>query len=191
MHARTLRIIHSAIVILTYGSEKCASLMCYSEVLLTAILLFILMLQVWAFPSQTRLLRYPPGLDTQQCKVVSRMIPQTRALHPSTSTALPLCGGPIPRSAPPSIAYLGRPTHTCPHSSDKHHRLRATALSFSGPADLHGSAFAGQRLTCTVRQGQGGQGRSSSLVVRADADFYGVLGVSKDADKKAIKSAYR
>lgn len=30
-----------------------------------------------------------------------------------------------------------------------------------------------------------------SVIVRADGDYYSVLGVSRDADKKAIKSAYR
>lgn len=33
--------------------------------------------------------------------------------------------------------------------------------------------------------------RGNSVVVRADADYYSVLGVAKDADKKAIKTAYR
>lgn len=29
------------------------------------------------------------------------------------------------------------------------------------------------------------------MVVRADRDFYQILGVARDADKKTIKSAYR
>lgn len=33
--------------------------------------------------------------------------------------------------------------------------------------------------------------RGSHLVVRADVDYYSVLGVDKNADKKAIKQAYR
>ena len=47
------------------------------------------------------------------------------------------------------------------------------------------------------RQATSSSGRSSkrrrgySVVVRAAADYYEVLGVARDADKKAIKSAYR
>lgn len=33
--------------------------------------------------------------------------------------------------------------------------------------------------------------RRASHVVRADVDYYSVLGVDKNADKKAIKQAYR
>lgn len=33
--------------------------------------------------------------------------------------------------------------------------------------------------------------RRASHVVRADVDYYSVLGVDKSADKKAIKQAYR
>lgn len=49
------------------------------------------------------------------------------------------------------------------------------------------SAFLG-RHTCSRRHSSR---RGASLVVRADVDYYSVLGVDKSADKKAIKAAYR
>ena len=54
-------------------------------------------------------------------------------------------------------------------------------------AGAHVSSVFG-RHTCSSRRGSR---RGASLVVRADVDYYSVLGVEKNADKKAIKAAYR
>ncbi|CAM6127212.1 unnamed protein product [Calypogeia fissa] len=59
---------------------------------------------------------------------------------------------------------------------------------------LSGSSFMGGSLTylITSRSFKKHQGRrNSQLVVRADADYYSVLGVSKGSEKAEIKSAYR
>lgn len=47
------------------------------------------------------------------------------------------------------------------------------------------SGFLGRRSKCSSRQ------RAHQLTVHAEVDYYNVLGVDKDADKKTIKQAYR
>jgi hypothetical protein len=68
-------------------------------------------------------------------------------------------------------------------------------------ASTSGSHSSRSRLACGAAQGflggaarHGGRRlhqRGACLVVRADTDFYSVLGVDRNADKKAIKQAYR
>jgi molecular chaperone DnaJ len=56
------------------------------------------------------------------------------------------------------------------------------------------SFFAGSSLkpaAAQQRRRQLGQERCSGVVVRAERDFYKILGVSRDSDKKTIKTAYR
>lgn len=73
----------------------------------------------------------------------------------------------------------------------------ASALSLTGTAALFGgsSSSAAVRPRRQQRQQPWQQrravGRGSALVCRAERDFYQILGVGRDADKKAIKSAYR
>ena len=59
-----------------------------------------------------------------------------------------------------------------------HRQSSAMCGASPGAFHLHGSRRA---------QAQ----RRASHVVRADVDYYSVLGVDKGADKKAIKQAYR
>jgi len=73
------------------------------------------------------------------------------------------------------------------------------ALSGSGPhpaTPWGGAATArGAALHPLPSQRGGAAGRApprgARLTVRAAADYYQVLGVQRDADKKAIKAAYR
>ena len=93
----------------------------------------------------------------------------------------PLSGLPLPKVSRP-IAHKQRtklPAHQ--------------ACAVSGEAAVHTSrgppvaAQAGAGGCCAARRRQ----RGAWQVVRAEADFYDVLGVPRNADKKAIKSAYR
>lgn len=64
------------------------------------------------------------------------------------------------------------------------HRLGTASAGFLGRRQL----LAATRLSAPrSRQSQ----RQKSFIVQAAKDYYQVLGVSKDADKKALKSAYR
>eukprot|EP00884_Botryococcus_braunii_P017788 jgi/Botrbrau1/4693/Bobra.0218s0015.1 len=107
-------------------------------------------------------------------------VPSTALQHHTLAHGRQSCiPGPVASSAPGPLAR--RPS--C---------LRAAAFHSSGTAagDLHASSFAGQQLRCgALRRPKGGRG--NYLVVRADSDYYEILGVPRDADKKAIKSAYR
>lgn len=54
------------------------------------------------------------------------------------------------------------------------------------------AAFAEQPVFASSSSRAGApKGRTISVIVRAEADYYATLGVSKGSDKKAIKSAYR
>ncbi|KAJ6809611.1 putative chaperone protein DnaJ isoform X1 [Iris pallida] len=62
--------------------------------------------------------------------------------------------------------------------------LAASSTSFFSP--LPSSSFLNHRQSKNI-----GRPRGSQFVVRAGADFYSILGVSKNASKSEIKSAYR
>jgi len=66
----------------------------------------------------------------------------------------------------------------------------------AGLRQAAGSWFRGRPAKAIYQHGlrsaqQRGRARSAVLAVRADADYYSVLGVDRNADKKALKSAYR
>ncbi|KAL6767292.1 hypothetical protein ACKKBG_A39390 [Auxenochlorella protothecoides x Auxenochlorella symbiontica] len=64
------------------------------------------------------------------------------------------------------------------------HPFQPTKAAGLGSARRHVRGLLGYKRGASQRRG-------SSLVVHAERDFYGILGVSRDADKKTIKSAYR
>eukprot|EP00245_Coleochaete_scutata_P004279 TRINITY_DN1663_c0_g1_i1.p1 TRINITY_DN1663_c0_g1~~TRINITY_DN1663_c0_g1_i1.p1 ORF type:complete len:464 (-),score=101.89 TRINITY_DN1663_c0_g1_i1:365-1756(-) len=70
-------------------------------------------------------------------------------------------------------------------------RSSSSGLSASSSGMFGGRSF--QQACCRSVAGIGGgrRRRNSSVLVRADVDYYSVLGVEKNSDKSAIKSAYR
>jgi len=54
-----------------------------------------------------------------------------------------------------------------------------------------GRSFIPRGPQLSSRRQQGRSSRGASLVVRAESDYYKILGVDRGADKKTIKSAYR
>ena len=70
-------------------------------------------------------------------------------------------------------------------------RRRPAAQQLSAAAASPFFGGAGRLAARRHQLQQRGRGGGGSVVVRADRDFYQILGVSRDADKKTIKSAYR
>lgn len=111
------------------------------------------------------------------------------AIIPSGGTCVPQLGtGPqlVPRSSSRQVAAccLADRTQVSHFGSGRHKCLASSHASFFAQGSP--LAFVKRGLSQNLHRRRG-----SRLVVRADADYYSVLGVSKNASKSEIKSAYR
>lgn len=92
-----------------------------------------------------------------------------------------------------------RHTHPPPHATSlpsrrplpNRHSPRPQAATAALSTASSGSTGAQWRRAALAGRPQQQQRRGAGLVVRAERDFYQILGVSRDSDKKTIKSAYR
>ena len=98
------------------------------------------------------------------------------------------CGAQPAASARPSQRPLGGAVRAVSAAA-----ASSSGGSSSSNASRSASSFGGQGLPSSRRQkhNQSSSSRLFSHVVRASQDYYEVLGVKRDADKKAIKQAYR
>ncbi|KAL4433639.1 hypothetical protein ABPG75_000080 [Micractinium tetrahymenae] len=88
--------------------------------------------------------------------------------------------------APGAAAVAFRPVACRKAAAGPSSRLLAPTAALPARGSGFGSSTAQQQRRQHKRRQLG-----QRLVVRADRDFYQILGVSRDADKKTIKSAYR
>ncbi|KAJ7545743.1 hypothetical protein O6H91_08G008000 [Diphasiastrum complanatum] len=103
------------------------------------------------------------------------------ALMPRQVATFFACSAQHPSSAPVSARAFGFSSFVL----DIHSRKIGAGLSFSSNCFVGFCPF----HTCTSQKHR--HSRSSCFIVRANADYYSILGVSKNASKSEIKSVYR
>jgi len=128
-------------------------------------------------PSRRRLSRRRREHEVE----LTRPPPKTKTTHPPTnSTRRPLS----------IVASAGAASPAASAASTSGSKQQAAAA----PAAAAASAAPRRRPLAAARPGGahgGARPRGAALRARAGADYYDALGVPRDADKKAIKSAYR
>ena len=103
--------------------------------------------------------------------------------------------------APGLVGTLPESTHTSQTCSGLGHLPHSHRINRQQPAQPYRlqhriacsrtNSLWGSSLPCNKKHHSRQQQRGHSLVVHADQDYYSVLGVEKNADKQAIKTAYR
>ncbi|KAJ4848154.1 Chaperone protein dnaJ A6, chloroplastic [Turnera subulata] len=81
-------------------------------------------------------------------------------------------------------SYTPSRSITCQYGLNNKMSFLASPTCFFSRNSLHLLSYTGQSQTSSRRRG-------ARFIVRADSDYYSVLGVSKNASKSEIKSAYR
>ena len=85
-----------------------------------------------------------------------------------------------------SFSHLPLSHRTINQQVAQPYRLRHRSACSSRTTALWGSS-----LVCNKQHHSRHQQRGQALVVHAEQDYYNVLGIDKNADKQAIKTAYR
>lgn len=103
--------------------------------------------------------------------------------------------------APGPVGTMPEGTHALPVCSNLGHLPHSHRINRQQPAQpcrlrhrvacRSTNSLWGSSLPCNRQRPHKQQQRGHSLVVHADADYYSVLGIDKNADKQAIKTAYR
>eukprot|EP00873_Tetraselmis_striata_P037329 jgi/Tetstr1/457593/TSEL_044161.t1 len=91
------------------------------------------------------------------------------------------------------LSSARNPACTALHLTETCLTSNRRALDVAAMASIcqQGRSFIPRGPQLSSRRQQGRSSRGASLVVRAESDYYKILGVDRGADKKTIKSAYR